>query len=137
MIFFTFYKKCIIKNMIWEQLPDCLLETIYKKIVISQPKNLLDDIKSYNNTINYINNDLELNKFVARHNEWLILLYILEIYYKKESQEYKTNKFIELEKFIEDNNNLQIKYQGGFYWINRYVSKMTIIQRKKLIYELD
>ena len=125
------------KNMIWEQLPDCLLEKIYKKIVIPQPINLLNDIESYNNTINYINSNLELNQFVWRHNEWLILIYILNIYYKKESQEYRTNKFIELEEFIEGNNNLQIKYQGGFYWINRYVSKMTIIEREKLIYELD
>tara|TARA_Y100000389_G_scaffold21312_1_gene18275 strand:- start:110 stop:481 length:372 start_codon:yes stop_codon:yes gene_type:complete len=123
--------------MIWEQLPDCLLEKIYKKIVIPQPTNLLNDIKSYNNTINYINSNLELNHFVWRHNEWLILIYILNIYYKKESKEYRTNKFIELEEFIEGNNNLQIKYQGGFYWINRYVSKMTIIEREKLIYELD
>ena len=87
-------------NMIWDQLPDCLLEKIYKKIVISQPKNILDDIKSYNYTINCINNDLESNQFVWRHNEWLILIYILDIYYKIESQEYKTNKFIELEEFI-------------------------------------
>ena len=41
--------------MIWDSLPDCLLETIYKKIVISQPNNLLKDIKSYKNTIDYIN----------------------------------------------------------------------------------
>tara|TARA_Y100000389_G_scaffold164828_1_gene168739 strand:- start:109 stop:480 length:372 start_codon:yes stop_codon:yes gene_type:complete len=123
--------------MIWDSLPDCLLEKIYKKIVIPQPINLLNDIESYNNTINYINSNLELNQFVWRHNEWLILIYILNIYYKKESQEYRTNKFIELEEFIEDNNNLQIKYQGGFYWINRYVSKMSIIEREELIYELD
>ena len=116
--------------MIWDSLPDCLLEKIYKKIVIPQPINLLNDIESYNNTINYINSNLELNQFVWRHNEWLILIYILNIYYKKESQEYRTNKFIELEEFIEDNNNLQIKYQGGFYWINRYVSKMSIIERE-------
>ena len=123
--------------MIWESLPDSLLEKIYKKIVISQPKNILDDIKSYNYTINCINDDLESNQFVWRHNEWLILIYILDIYYKKESQEYKTNKFIKLEEFIKENNNLQIKYQGGFYWINRYVSKMTIIEREELIYRLD
>ena len=124
-------------SMIWDKLPDCILEKIYKKIVISQPTNLLNDIKSYNNTINYINDNLELNQFVGRHNEWLILIYILNIYFKRESQEYRTNKIIELETFIEDNNNLQIKYQGGFYWINRYVSKMTIIERKELIDELD
>ena len=119
--------------MIWDSLPDCLLEKIYKKIVISQPKNILDDIKSYNYTINCINNDLELNQFAWRHNEWLILIYILDIYLKKESQEYRTNKFIELETFIEDNNNLQIKYQGGFYWINRLVGKMSIDERNSLV----
>ena len=124
-------------NMIWEELPDCLLETIYKKIVISQPKNLLDDIKSYNYTINCINNDLELKQFVWRHNEWLILIYILNIYFKKESQEYRTNKFIEMEKFIKNNNNLQIKYQGGFYWINRFVGKMSISERNTFIWYLN
>tara|TARA_B000000477_G_scaffold121274_1_gene123703 strand:+ start:22485 stop:22865 length:381 start_codon:yes stop_codon:yes gene_type:complete len=120
-------------NIIWEQLPDCLLETIYKKIVISQPKNLLDDIKSYNYTINAINYNLELNQFVGRHNEWLILIYILDIYYKTKTQEYKTEKFIEFEKFVEKNNNLSIRYQGGNYWINRFVGKMSISERNSLI----
>ena len=119
--------------MIWEQLPDCILEKIYKKIVISQPKNLLDDIKSYNYTINYINDNLELNQFVWRHNEWLILIYILDIYYKTKTQEYKTEKFIEFEKFVEKNNNLSIRYQGGNYWINRFVGKMSISERNSLI----
>ncbi len=123
--------------MIWDNLPDCLLEKIYKKIVILQPKNLLDDIESYNYTIKHINDNLELNQFVWRHNEWLILIYILDIYFKKETQEYRTDKFIKLQKFVEDNNNLQIKYQEGFYWINRFVSKMTIIERKELINKLN
>ena len=95
-------------NMIWEELPDCLLETIYKKIVISQPENLLEDIKSYNYTINAINDNLELNQFVERHNEWLILIYILDIYYKTKTQEYKTEKIIEFENFVETNNNLSL-----------------------------
>jgi hypothetical protein len=119
--------------MIWDSLPDCLLETIYKKIVISPPKNLLDDIKSYKNTIDYINDNLEKNQFVGRYNEWLILLYILKIYFEKESLEYRTIKFIEFEQYIENNNNLQIKYQGGFYWINRYVAKMSISERNSLV----
>ena len=54
--------------MIWDSLPDCLLEKVYEKIVISQPKNLLDDIKSYNYTIDCINDNLELNQFVGRYN---------------------------------------------------------------------
>ena len=37
--------------MIWDKLPDCLLERIYTMVVISQPINLLNDIKSYNYTI--------------------------------------------------------------------------------------
>lgn len=123
--------------MIWDSLPDCLLETIYKKIVISQPKNLLEDIKSYKNTINYINDNLEENQFIGRYNEWLILLYILEIYFEKESLEYRTNKFIEFEQYIENNNNLQIKYQGGFYWINRFVAKMSISERNSLVSSLN
>tara|TARA_B110001450_G_scaffold79843_1_gene75705 strand:- start:4873 stop:5244 length:372 start_codon:yes stop_codon:yes gene_type:complete len=122
--------------MIWEQLPDCILEKIYKKIVISQPKNLLDDIKSYNYTINYINDNLELNQFVWRHDEWLILIYILNIYFKKESQEYITDKFIKLNQFVQENSNLSIRYQEGFYWINRFISKMSIIEREEFMNEL-
>ena len=118
--------------MIWDKLPDCLLERIYTMVVISQPLNLLNDIKSYNYTIDHIKHDLELNQFVWRHNEWLILTYILNIYYKTKSEEYKTKKFIEFQKFLKNNNNLSIRYQGGFYWINRFVSKMTIIERKEL-----
>jgi len=124
-------------NMIWEELPDCLLETIYKKIVISQPENLLEDIKSYNYTINAINDNLELNQFVERHNEWLILIYILDIYYKTKTQEYKTEKFIEFENFVETNNNLSIRYQGGNYWINRFVGKMSISERNTFICYLN
>ena len=120
-------------NMIWEELPDCLLETIYKKIVISQPENLLEDIKSYNYTINAINDNLELNQFVERHNEWLILIYILDIYYKTKTQEYKTEKIIEFENFVETNNNLSIRYQGGNYWINRFVGKMSISERNRKV----
>ena len=122
--------------MIWEQLPDCILEKIYKKIVISQPKNLLDDIKSYNYTINYINDNLELNQFVWRYDEWLILIYILNIYFKKESQEYITDKFIKLNQFVQENSNLSIRYQEGFYWINRFISKMSIIEREEFMNEL-
>jgi len=124
-------------NMIWEELPDCLLETIYKKIVISQPENLLEDIKSYNYTINAINDNLELNQFVERHTEWLILIYILDIYYKTKTQEYKTEKFIEFENFVETNNNLSIRYQGGNYWINRFVGKMSISERNTFICYLN
>lgn len=123
-------------SMIWDKLPDCILEKIYKKIVISQPANLLNDIKSYNYTIKYINDNLELNEFVGRPYDWLILIYILDIYYKTQSQEYKTDKFIELKKFVQKNSNLSIKYQGGFYWINRFISKMSIIERKELTNEL-
>jgi hypothetical protein len=122
--------------MIWDSLPECLLDKVYEKIVISQPKNLLDDINSYNSTIDFINHNLELNQFVGRYNEWLILIYILDIYFKKKSVEYRTNKFIELESFIENTNNLSIRYQGGFYWINRFVAKMSISERNILVRHL-
>ena len=123
-------------NMIWDSLPDCLLEKVYEKIVISQPKNLLDDIKSYNYTINCINDNLELNQFVGRYNEWLILIHILGIYFKKESMEYRTNKFIKLQTFVKNTNNLSIRYQVGFYWINRFVAKMSISERNILVRHL-
>lgn len=118
--------------MIWDSLPDCLLEKVYEKIVISQPKNLLDDIKSYNYTIDCINN----NQLVERYNEWLILIHILGIYLKKESLEYRTNKFIKLQTFVKNTNNLSIRYQGGFYWINRFVAKMSISERNILVRHL-
>lgn len=118
--------------MIWDYLPDCLLEKVYEKIVISQPKNLLNDIKSYNYTIDCIND----NQLVGRYNEWLILIYILGIYFKKESLEYRTNKFIKLQTFVKNTNNLSIRYQGGFYWINRFVAKMSISERNILVRHL-
>ena len=123
-------------SVIWDSLPDCLLEKVYEKIVISQPKNILDDIKSYNYTIDCINDNLELNQFVGRYNEWLILIYILGIYFKKESPEYRTNKFIKLQTFVKNTNNLSIRYQGGFYWINRFVAKMSISERNILVRHL-
>ena len=118
--------------MIWDYLPDCLLEKVYEKIVISQPKNLLNDIKSYNYTIDCIND----NQLVGRYNEWLILIYILGIYFKKESLEYRTNKFIKLQTFVKNTNNISIRYQGGFYWINRFVAKMSISERNILVRHL-
>ena len=48
------------KKFIWDNLPDCLLDNIYKKIVYTQPKNLLDDTVSYTNTIKYINQKVKI-----------------------------------------------------------------------------
>ena len=122
--------------MIWDSLPDCLIETIYKKILIPQPKKLLDDIKSYNYTIYYINYYLELNKFITSNDEWFIVLLCINILYNEE-EESERNKFIELQKFIEYNNNLSIIFHGGVYWINKLVAKMSISNRNSLINYLN
>lgn len=122
--------------MIWDSLPDCLIETIYKKILIPQPKKLLDDIKSYNYTIYYINYYLELNKFITSNDEWFIVLLCINILYNEE-EESERNKFIELQKFIEYNNNLSIIFHGRVYWINKLVAKMSISNRNSLINYLN
>jgi len=42
-------------SLIWDNLPDCILDKIYSYIIYNQPANLLDDIKSYVLIINFIN----------------------------------------------------------------------------------
>ena len=66
----------------------------------------------------------------------MILIHILGIYFKKESLEYRTNKFIKLQTFVKNTNNLSIRYQGWFYWINRFVAKMSISERNILVRHL-
>ena len=118
--------------MIWDNLPNCLLEKVYKNILLTQPNKLLDDINNYKYTINYIHNNLEEHKFDDGVDEWYILLLIIDIYLH-EDDIVKYELFLKLEKYVKENNNLLIRYQGGFYWINRYIAKMSIIDRKHLI----
>jgi hypothetical protein len=123
----------IIIIMIWDNLPDCLLEKAYKKILLTQSDKLLNDISNYKYTINYIRNNLEEHKFDDGADEWYVLLLIIDIYNSNEDELKKTMLFLSLKKYVKENKNLLIRYQGGFYWINRYIAKMSIIDRKKLI----
>lgn len=119
--------------MIWDNLPDCLLEKAYKKILLTQSDKLLNDISNYKYTINYIRNNLEEHKFDDGADEWYVLLLIIDIYNSNEDELKKTMLFLSLKKYVKENKNLLIRYQGGFYWINRYIAKMSIIDRKQLI----
>jgi hypothetical protein len=123
----------IIIIMIWDNLPDCLLEKAYKKILLTQSDKLLNDISNYKYTINYIRNNLEEHKFDDGADEWYVLLLIIDIYNSNEDELKKTMLFLSLKKYVKENKNLLIRYQGGFYWINRYIAKMSIIDRKQLI----
>ena len=119
--------------MIWDNPPDCLLEKAYKKILLTQSDKLLNDISNYKYTINYIRNNLEEHKFDDGADEWYVLLLIIDIYNSNEDELKKTMLFLSLKKYVKENKNLLIRYQGGFYWINRYIAKMSIIDRKQLI----
>tara|TARA_B110000259_G_scaffold188266_1_gene246071 strand:+ start:5170 stop:5538 length:369 start_codon:yes stop_codon:yes gene_type:complete len=118
--------------MIWDNLPNCLLEKVYTNILLTQPNKLLDDINNYKYTINYIHDNVEEHKFDDGADEWYILLLIIDIYLH-EDDIVKYELFLKLEKYVKENKNLLIRYQGGFYWINRYIAKMSIIDRKQLI----
>jgi len=115
--------------MLWDNLPDCLLDKIYKYIYLTQPKDLLNDIKSYKYTVDYIDN---INNY---YGEWNTLWYIMLFIEKNEN--FNLNnlniKYFELKKYIINNNNLIIRYQGGLYWIKKYIIKMSICERMQLI----
>jgi len=40
--------------MIWDKLPDCILDKIYSKIIYKQSYELLDDVRSYVFIMNFI-----------------------------------------------------------------------------------
>ena len=116
-------------NVIWDNLPDCLLENIYKKIYLRQPKELLDDIISYKNTMDYIANILNI------YSDWYILWCILLIY--------ENNNIIVVEKmqvlkdYVLKNNNIMIRFEGGNYWIKKYIKLLTIDKRNCFIYDMN
>lgn len=116
-------------NVIWDNLPDCLLENIYKKIYLTQPKELLDDIISYKNTMDYIANILNI------YSDWYILWCILLIY--------ENNNIIVVEKmqvlkdYVLKNNNIMIRFEGGNYWIKKYIKLLTIDKRNCFIYDMN
>jgi len=121
--------------IIWDKLPECLLDNIYEKIYLSQPKNLLDDIVSYKYTINYIKTLLYDNN-VYNNIDWDILWYII-LLFESEDNKYKNLKMTNMKDFIINNNNIMIRYEGGLYWIKKYIIKMAKNDRYNLIKKLN
>ena len=121
--------------IIWDKLPECLLDNIYEKIYLSQPKNLLDDIVSYKYTINYIKTLLYDNN-VYNNIDWDILWYII-LLFESEDNEYKNLKMTNMKDFVINNNNIMIRYEGGLYWIKKYIIKMTKNDRYNFIKKLN
>lgn len=121
--------------IIWDKLPECLLDNIYEKIYLSQPKNLLDDIVSYKYTINYIKTLLYDNN-VYNNIDWDILWYII-LLFESEDNKYKNLKMTNMKDFVINNNNIMIRYEGGLYWIKKYIIKMAKNDRYNLIKKLN
>lgn len=99
-------------TVIWDDLPECLLTNIYSKILFNQPINLLNDIISYKQTINYI---INLFDYLS---EWYILWFIILIYKKIKKNDIQISI-----------NNLNVTYRNALYWIKKYVINMTIFNK--------
>lgn len=102
-------------TLIWDKLPDCILDNIYSKIIYKQNKDLLEDIRSYTLTINFI---------VNNNNTYNELLWYLMLYYDKDNRD---NKKIhdKYENII--NSNMEL------FYIKRYIMKITTDDRYRLI----
>lgn len=107
-------------KLIWDELPDCILYKIYSKIIYKQNKDLLDDIKSYTLTINFIKGNIIINN----DNTYNELLWYLMLHYDKDNCDNKAihNKY---ENII--NNNMEL------YYIKRYIMKLKPDDRYRLI----
>lgn len=114
-------------TLIWDKLPDCIIDKIYRYIYYKQPTILLDDIKNYNFTINYIENYIYNN-----YNEELNILWIIIINFEKGNNKILNDKYNYILNYINNTNNLMIRYQGLFYYIKKYISKMSINDRNYL-----
>lgn len=102
-------------TLIWDKLPDCILDKIYSKIIYKQNKDLLEDIRSYTLTINFI---------VNNNNTYNELLWYLMLYYDKDNRDNKTihDKY---ENIV--NSNMELLY------IKRYIMKINTDDRYRLI----
>ena len=92
--------------IIWDKLPDCILDKIYEKIYLSQPKNLLDDIVSYKFTINYIKELYSLLK--GDDNTYWKILWQIVLYFEVGDNKHKNLKMINMKDFVMNNNNIMI-----------------------------
>ena len=126
--------KYLILYMIWDNLPDDLLDIIYKKIVYTQPKKLQNDLISYVNTIEKIE---YRNRITIDYTDWDILWFLVLLYYKNNNNKEKEKHFNYMKDFVLNNNNIMIRYDGAMYWIKKYVKQLSIEDRKYVIYSMN
>ena len=100
---------------IWDNLPDCLLkEKILSQIYYKIDEKLLNDIKSYHYTMEYI-------KKIYNNNILWDLILVFET--KKDNKE-KDELF----------KNLINKNSNHEYWIRKYISKIGIYNRNYFLF---
>jgi hypothetical protein len=117
--------------MLWDYLPEDLLDIIYKKIVYKQPKNLQNDLISYVNTIKQIENNNH-NNIIISNTDWDILWFLVLLYYKKDNIE-KEKHFNYMKKYVLNNNDLMMRFEGAMYWIKKYIRNLSIKDRENFI----
>lgn len=120
--------------MLWDYLPEDLLDIIYKKIVYKQPKNLQNDLISYVNTIKQIENNNH-NNIIIFNTDWDILWFLVLLYYKKDNIE-KEKHFNYMKKYVLNNNDLMMRFEGAMYWIKKYIRNLSIKDRENFIYSI-
>lgn len=101
-------------SVIWDNLPECILDNVYEKVIYNYPENLLEDIRSYVLTIKYIERTYLLIDD--------ILWYILLTYNEDLKYIDKYCKFA----------NIRIKKKELKY-IKKYIKMMTPFERYKLL----
>lgn len=115
-------------DLIWDKLPDCIIDKIYTYIYYKQSANLLNDIKNYHYTIDYIKNYIHCYNVHEENILWTIMLY-----FQKGDNTFISDKFDNICYFVNNTNDLIYRYQGLFYFIKKYIYKMSIDNRKFLI----
>lgn len=120
--------------MLWDYLPEDLLDIIYKKIVYKQPKNLQNDLISYVNTIKQIENNNH-NNIILSNTDWDILWFLVLLYYEKDNIK-KEKHFNYMKNFVLNNNDLMIRFEGAMYWIKKYIKNLSIKDRENFIYSI-
>ena len=115
-------------DLIWDKLPDCIIDEIYTYIYYKQPTILLNDITNYHFTIDYIKNYIHSYNVHEENILWTIMLH-----FQKGDNKFINEKFDNICYFVNNTNHLIYRYQGLFYFIKKYIYKMSIDNRKILI----
>ena len=104
--------------MIWDKLPECILDKIYSKIIYKQCNELLDDIRSYVFIIDFIKSKyVDIDK---------ILLYIIMNYDNKLSDSQKKDKYYFIKLRNKEYDYIKIKIQkmnsyGRYYLVKKFL----------------